>query len=470
MMELYKVRNIKISLLEKTTHESLMNMSCEYGMIYDKEGIIFLDAHIFNEEDFAKVFQDNLLGCPANIKMLSFDGTEIEAPNLALTGWTTKENKVTFKCFGYITINEEDGVYAFQKRIETGMLPTQLLRVDFWGLDLLITSYPEIRFMVNDAPFDIQLHKDEETNEMYATFPINKEVAHNTLTFELFQLFRNSLIGYLSLINGARVQIVKEYYNSFYMVFSYNRIENISCSYYACGNAKVFHPNTILCEFDNYIRWEKILDLNKFIHHLCSAQQEIFYEDSAFILILVFEGLSKKYLDIHEEETVSKTIIPQDSFEKIKRDFNDIVSQHDEISSIDIIKFKNAINRLNYAGLAIFKFFLIIDELNIQRTKEIEKLIYSVRNVLVHEAELKDYSNYVLLSELIREIILRLINSTVERHSSFENNVIKGEIPNLHFCEFIKKNKLNVNEEPLFTGNDKRIKLWQTINKRPLSQ
>lgn len=192
---------------------------------------------------------------------------------------------------------------------------------------------------------------------------------------------------------------------------------------------------------------------------MCSAQQEINFEESAFILILVFEGLCKKYIDIHDKEVVSRKIIPNDTFEKIKKDFNEIVDEHKDIPAIDITRFKEAINRLNDAGLATYKFYLILDELNIQRSKEIVNLIKKVRPTLVHEAEVKDYSDFVLLSELIREIILRLICSTVERHSDLEKKVILGEAPNLSFHKFIEKNKLTAKVDPVFDEFDPRIKL-----------
>lgn len=458
MKELYKVHEITISLLDRTTHEPFLDIPCEFGVILEKEGILFFETHIFNHEDSSK-FNYESLGCPASAKMYSFDGIEIEAPFMAFTKKTTKESTVFFRCFDYIKIHEEDVLYAYQKSEEPEMKPSQLLRVDLWGLDLLITPQLSTSLIVSEAPFEMKICSDEDSCVTYLQFPCNKDVAHNTLTEDLFKSFRYSLVGYLSLINGARVQITKEYYNGFVKLFSYNRIENTRCSYYACGNAKVFRPFPILYEFDNYIRWNKILDLNKFIYHLCSAQQEINYEESAFILILVFEGLSKKYLDIHNEDVVSRIIIPKDSFEKIKKDFNEIVNKHNEISAIDITRFKEAINRLNDAGLATFKFFLILDELNIQRTKEIVNLIRKVRPTLVHEADVKEYSDYVLLSELIREIILRLICSKVERHSDLEENIILGEAPNLSFNNFIEEKKLTAKEDPIFDELDPRIKL-----------
>ena len=464
MKELYKVRNIKLSLLDRISHEPYKEIECEFGIVLDDCGILYLEAHIFNDVDFA-LFNYDSLGCPASAKMLSFDDIEIETPFMAYTKMTTKEKKVTFKCFDYITVNEEDVFYSYQKDKDKNLSPTQLLRIDFWGLDLLIPSWPVTSLMVNDAPFDIQIQKDTETGVMFATFPINENVAHNTLTLDLFQLFRYSLAGYLSLINGAQVQITKEYYNGFFRLYSYNRTENTGRSYYACGNANVFRPAPILFEFDNYVRWNHLLDLNKFIYHLCSAQQLLYCEDSAFILILVLEGLCKRYISIHKKEKTTPTKISPDTFENIKEQFIDILERNDGIPADNKDKFKNAINKLNDVSTATTKFYLILDELNIQQTKEIKDLIKKVRNTLVHDAVLEDYYDYVLLSEVIREIILRLIGSTCERHSEYKCKAIIGDASNLSYSEHVARYNLNVDDNAFFSQYDTRIKLRVTKGK-----
>ena len=458
MKELYKVRKIKISLLDHSSHKPYKDVQCEIGRVMDDCGILFLETHIFDNVDFA-LFNYNSLGCPASAKMSSFDDIEIETPFMVYTKMSSKEKMVTFKCFDYITVHEEDVFYSYLKDEDKNLLSTQLLRIDFWGLDMHIPSWPVTSLIVDDAPFEIQIQKDAETSEMFATFPINDNVAHNTLTLEVFQLFRYSLAGYLSLINGAQVQITKEYYNGFFRLFSYNRTENTGRSLYACGDATVFRPAPILYEFDNYVRWNQLLDLNKFIYHLCSAQQLLYCEDSAFILILVLEGLCKRYLSIHKKEKKAPTKISPDTFEDIKEQFIDILERYNSIPADNKEWLKIAISKLNDVSTATSKFYLILDELNIKQTKEIKDLIKGVRNTLVHDAVLKDYYDYVLLSELIREIVLRLISSTVERHSEYKSQAIIGDAPNLSYNEYVAKNDLDVDDNVIFSQYDKRIKL-----------
>lgn len=458
MKELYKVRKIELSLLDRESHEPYREMECEFGRVMDDCGILYLETHIFNDEDFV-LFNYNSLGCPASAKMSSFDDIEIEIPFMAYTKMSTKEKKVTFKCFDYITVYEEDVFYSYLKLENSEINPSQLLRIDLWGLDLLITPYLSTSLIVGDAPFEMKICSDEDSGVTYIQFPYDKGVAHNTLTEDLFEAFRYSLIGYLSLINGARVQITKEFYNGFSKIYTYDKIENLSRSYYTCGNAKCIRLNPVLFEFDNYVRWNEVLNLNKFVYHICSAQQVATCEDSSFILILAFEGLCKKYLNVQNEEKAPKSVIPKSSFKVISNELLEVVEKHTEISFNASEKFKNKINNLNSTDLATKKFAILLDDLNIEQTEIIGNLTKRVRSTLVHDAELKDFSDYMLLSELITEAILRLICSKLERHSYFKEKVIQGEAPNLSFHEFIKKHKLTVKEITIFDEYDSRIKL-----------
>ena len=174
---------------------------------------------------------------------------------------------------------------------------------------------------------------------------------------------------------------------------------------------------------------------------------------------MVLEGLCKRYISIHKKEKNSPTIISPDAFDEIKEKFNDILEKYDGIPPEDIARFMNAINKLNDVSTATSKFYLVLDELNIQQTKEIKKLIKKVRNTLVHDAELKDYYDYVLLSELIREIILRLISSTIERHSDYKIQAIIGDAPNLSYSEYVARYGLDVDDNVIFSQYDKRIML-----------
>ena len=83
-----------------------------------------------------------------------------------------------------------------------------------------------------------------------------------------------------------------------------------------------------------------------------------------------------------------------------------------------------------------------------------------MRSTLVHEAELKDFEDYLLLSELIREVILRLINSKVKRYSDLDKVVFFEKEPGLSFIDYVEKYNMNVTDQVIIPEFDKRIKLW----------
>ena len=74
---------------------------------------------------------------------------------------STDECTITFQCYDYITINEEDSFYSYQKSLGEEHNQSQLLRIDFWGLDLLINKHLKTQLMVADAPFDMHLAYDK---------------------------------------------------------------------------------------------------------------------------------------------------------------------------------------------------------------------------------------------------------------------------------------------------------------------
>ena len=155
----------------------------------------------------------------SSAKMLSFSNIEIETSLMEISFISTNENKVSFLCYNYITIKDGNKYNTHSLEQKHSQDPSRLLRIDFWGLNLIIKSQHSSNLIVGDAPFEITFYTDKKSGITSAYFPCNYEVAHNELTEELFNIFRDSLIGYFSLINGARVQITKEYYNSFTRIY-----------------------------------------------------------------------------------------------------------------------------------------------------------------------------------------------------------------------------------------------------------
>lgn len=458
MKELYKVRKISISALDSESEQTCIKLTCEFGTIIEESGILFFETYVIDNEIFQRLLEANDFECKVKGNMTTFDNIEINIPLMTLVEITTHENKLTFKCTDHIIVNKENTCDLFQSPKGEALNSCQLLRVDFYGLELSVFPNDTIVLMVSDVPFDMKFGKDAKSKNLYAYFPTNMIATHNTLTEDLFSLFRESLVNYLSLINGARVQIIKESFRGYSKIYSYNHVKNISCDCYLCGNLRLYRFSSILFEFDNYVRWNKHLNLNKFINHLCSAQQLLYAEDRAFILILAFEGLCKKYISLLNEDRIPKNIISHEVFDTIKEEFVGIL-KNQEVSSGSFEKLKAKIDNLNTTNTATLKFRIILEDLKIEYTPEINKLIKKVRSTLVHEAELKKIEDYHLLSELIREIILRLINSKSKRHSYFNKDGFDENGPGLSYPEYVEKYNLNIMDQKIISESDERVKL-----------
>lgn len=107
MKEIYKVRKIEIDLYSSPVQESQLSIECEFGIIIEKEGVLFLETHIFDKELFDKIIVElKSIKILASAKMLSFSNIEIETSLMEISFISTNENKVSFLCYNYITIKD----------------------------------------------------------------------------------------------------------------------------------------------------------------------------------------------------------------------------------------------------------------------------------------------------------------------------------------------------------------------------
>lgn len=96
MKELYKVRNLSLSVLDSESEPTCMNLTCEFGAIIEEEGILFLETYVFDEKTFQNIFKAKNLSHIFKGQMITFDNIEIEIPLMSLNEMTTHENKLTY--------------------------------------------------------------------------------------------------------------------------------------------------------------------------------------------------------------------------------------------------------------------------------------------------------------------------------------------------------------------------------------
>ncbi len=243
-------------------------------------------------------------------------------------------------------------------------------------------------------------------------------------------------ISLLSFINGAEARIRKECYGTYHSVgkidaekvvtYSFRKLTNDRYNEYLPLNN--YHNRTervlsksLVFSFDHFVEWNKKIDLNSIIFYLSNSQQSKSIEEKVFIQIIAFERLSTiyvEYLGQKEEFLPSK-----EDYQSIKEQLLKIVDENKEKFGNAYNTVKSKLGNLNQIKRhsTTDKMYRIINDFDIPINSKLEKLIEVVRHKTVHRGDIGEGREaviiYHLLDELIREILLRMIEYKGNRNS-----------------------------------------------------
>jgi hypothetical protein len=234
------------------------------------------------------------------------------------------------------------------------------------------------------------------------------------MTYEKFCEIKTNYLYALSFLNGAEVKIRKVCTGSYYTVgktdseivitYSFKKLNHLKFNKYIPLNNpfnrgdKILNQLFVFC-FDSFTEWNKKIDLNTIIFYLNNSEQAKSIDERVFIQMIAFERLPIKnelfaVLDKHKMEFGH-------AYEIVKSKIGNI----------------NQIKRLSTKE----KMFKLIQDVKIPISPAIENLVNNVRNKTIHKGDIgtgkEGIINFYLLDELIREIILRLINYNGKRES-----------------------------------------------------
>jgi hypothetical protein len=165
--------------------------------------------------------------------------------------------------------------------------------------------------------------------------------------------------------------------------------------------------------FDKYREWNKTLDLNSLFFYLSNAEQSKGIEDRFFIQIIAFERLAAKYVDTLDKKEFFAS--DPEKFGSVKEQILDIIKQNKSIFGKHINSIKGRIGDLNIIKRTKTdeKFLTIIKDAKIELTSDLENLVRVVRHDAIHKGEIGQaediVKNYLLLDQLLRDIILNLV-------------------------------------------------------------
>lgn len=291
--------------------------------------------------------------------------------------------------------------------------------------------------------FHVTFFNSDSTNNIIAEYSNKNEKPPTPIKYGYWQSFKNDFLYLLSFLNGGEVKIKKEHLGGFVsskgiktqteIFYSHPIISARQKSEYIPINNEWYRDKYILHHsftncFNNYIKLNKLLDFNSIIYYLNGAQQVNSLDERFFISIIAFERLASTYavgFNLSDENIVSDEI-----FEPIKIELIKVINSNkfnlgegysrilQKISEVHKIK----------ATSVRFKFNQLLEYANVPVTDEIKNIINKIRNTSIHSGEIgqgnEGINNYYVLDEMIRDIILNLIEYKGPRYSAYRKNNI----------------------------------------------
>lgn len=465
MKELYRIKKGEL------TTENIV-IPIDFGIIFEEDGVFFFDFYIADSFDLNSFMKDdNSFRSEFAMKAMTDENNHIEATELSLRNVSPYKSFIRTQSYGYIkhtersknyendTLKEEDD----DKRQTLFYLELEGLKMEYSDLTETIKARSGVKIkdfdnfkrdhtnaslIYNSATkagcnnFQFTFFQSENKDNISVELPTFQTDGPNVLYYDIYLEFKRELIYVLSFLNGAEVAIRKEFIGGFYRIgktdsqtvitYSFQTIKNKNYNDYIPLNSGLHRGNFILSSvfmscFDKYVEENKKLDLNSIIFYLNGAEQSKSIDEKFFVLIIAFERLAKKYV-----ETLNNTdllVISEEKYQPIKDELLETLRRHKSKENEQAIKrLMPKIGELNKIkrNSTEYKFLKILEYARIDLTPEIEKIINEVRHKTVHQGEFGEgnqgIKNYLVLDELLRDIILNIIGYKNARISRYRFN------------------------------------------------
>ncbi|MCO7186104.1 hypothetical protein ABMY20_09410 [Tenacibaculum sp. SSH1-16] len=425
-----------------------------FGIVYSDDGFIRLDLYVNEEYDLKALTNDSsreYWQSNYNLTCITEENNILIIDNLRFS-----QNNPHLSRIKMVSYGKMEHIKDKKKGFEESDFKPLIKYLVLEGLKIEFSDFTEeIRERGGQKIEDFNnLKRDHSTtNLVHKRFPYSQtyyklsedsddiiveftEENSNRLTYELFLEIKHSYISALSFINGAEVRIRKECYGSYYTIgkidaekvvtYSFKKIDNRRYNSYIPINDPFHRGENVLGKFlmfnfDKFIKWCEKIDIKSIIFYLNNSEQTKSLEEKVFIQIIAFERLTTMYVEFLGDK---------EEFLPNKTDYNPIKKELNKIIDLNKDKFGNAYNtvkskigNLNQIKRhsTTDKMYRIINDFNIPITPKIEKLIDVVRHKTVHRGDIGEgqegITTFYLLDELIREIILRMVEYKGKRKS-----------------------------------------------------
>ncbi len=426
-----------------------------FALISQEDGLFRIEAFL-EDKDFFKRNEDR---APYDFRLhgVTEKGYEIECTELYLARYTYANCKFELVCHGYLKLTrpEQDHPqppprkHPYRPRV--WFIEVEGFRIKHADHTRLHKeryftdehTIPEYKFdhtmchvMLNDLPnngnsFTFTIYGGEDGTNAVLDFSYDK--GYSKLHWDEYQTIKDNLIHFLSLINGAKLIVRREYTGESYRpsetkrwsqveyVYSFKRLVNSRSSEFLPifdhhGSTRtVFMMFGQLC-LDSYCKLQDDLALNEVIDALHESFATSGIEERFYILVTVFEKLSSK---LAAKTAAASPLMSDALFAALKKRMVQIASEHKtDINRTHSASYETLVSRIgnlnNAKRSSQDDMHALLGHARIPISRAVRAFLDTERHQSVHRGivgrnDSERYQNYLKLDNMIRDIILNLI-------------------------------------------------------------
>lgn len=463
MKEVYRLKKGNLSIQN-------LKLPFDFGLVFEHDGIFYFEFYISEQIELHSFKKDNeveLLAYNFSMHAKTDKNNELEATELVLRNIIPRQSMMKMQSSGFIKHTEIKNSRDQVQTIKQDKKQT-LVYLEIEGLKLVYTDFTKtlktrdgiqinkfndwkkdyttavLKFdgtsNFGDKSFKFTFFPCESSNNVQVTLLNFGENGHDILYYDMYKDFKRDLTFFLSFLNGAEIAIRKEFIGGYYnkekvssqtiITHSFKTVKNESHNKYIPLNSPSRGGNILDFAFVNcfnkYVAENKKLDLNSIVFYLNGADRAVGIEEKFFIQIIAFERLAQKYKESIENSDI--LLLQDESYKPIKDELLLTLNKFRKgelKSAIDTIKGRiGDLHKIKKTSTE-YKFKKLLEYAKISITPEIKLIIEEVRHKSVHHGYIgkgrDGVKNYLVLDELLRDIILNIIGYNEVRKSRYRN-------------------------------------------------
>ncbi len=445
------------------------SFSCKipFALVFNDEGVFYVETFL-PQKDFYE--QTKSTGFYTLIGKTE-KGYDIEINDLSFRSFKYANFKLELICYGNLKLS--DNRKEENEKNTTEKYDDSIYVIEVEGLKMKFAHHTTVEKFRNDGKVDEFFNSDFDHTSCAMTInfseregnyykliftknpkidniliDISKHKGYNRLTYKNYLQIKDTLLSFLSFLNGGHVTVRKEltgwfitssgseYTNSQCVIIYSRKRETVKyLSDFIPANEHHSYSSNIVPHmfincFDHYYQLNKQLDFMSLVFSLNNSTETVGLEEKYFILITALEKICTNYATTIRQP--KKTLIDKDIFiNDIKPELDAVLKKYETIIKQDNLRawaiFKSKIENVNKSNKAETsqKLYELFAYSQIPINGEVVSLIETERNQAVHEGiigatEQDRIKNYWKLDHILRDIILNLIDYKSYRNYNYK--------------------------------------------------